>query len=72
MIMVFSSDGKILRVNNAWKNKLGYSVSELQHLKYKSILHPEATALFQKKLRKLNSVDVEEITLEIAGFNYII
>ncbi len=64
MIMVFSSDGKILRVNNAWTKKLGYSVYELQNLKYRNILHPLAISTFQKKLKQLNSPDTEEISIE--------
>lgn len=62
LIMVFSSDGKLIRVNEAWKNKFAYSAAEIPSLKFKNLLHPDAMASFQKHLRLLSSQ--EELTLE--------
>ena len=62
LIMTFSSEGKILRVNKSWKEKLGYTSYELQHLKLKNILQQEAYAPFQKALKTLEYQ--QEITLE--------
>jgi PAS domain S-box-containing protein len=62
LIMVFSSDGKLIRVNEAWKNKLGYNATKVPYLKYKNILHPEAVNDFQKQLRLLSSQ--QELTLD--------
>lgn len=62
LIMVFSSEGKLIRVNEAWKNKLGYTGMEVPLLKYKNIVHPDDFGPFQKKLRMLTRQ--EEVTLE--------
>ena len=62
LIMVFSSDGKIVRVNKGCQHKLKYSQAELHLLKYKNILKPEDFSSFQQKLRLLESQ--QEVTLE--------
>ena len=62
LILVFSSDGKIVRVNKACQNKLRYSLAEIQLLKHKNLIRAEEFTAFQKKLRLLNSQP--EVTLE--------
>lgn len=62
IIMVFSSDGKIVRANKACQQKLKYNEAEIQLLKHKNILKPEEYIGFQKKLRLLSTQP--EVTLE--------
>lgn len=62
LIFVFSSDGKILRVNRAWEQKINFSATEILNLKVRNILHPDSVAGFQKKIRMLGKE--QEVTLE--------
>ncbi len=64
LILMFSSDGKILRVNKACQHKLKYSNSEIQSLKFKNIVKAEELPSFQKKVRLL--ITQPEVTLETA------
>jgi hypothetical protein len=41
LIQVFAIDGKLLFVNNAWKNTLGYSDEDIVRLTFDEIIHPD-------------------------------
>lgn len=41
LIQVFTIDGRLLFVNNAWKNTLGYSEEEIQHLHLRDLVHKD-------------------------------
>jgi PAS domain S-box-containing protein len=48
-------DGRLLRVNRAFAAMLGYTVVELQSLKFAAITHPDDVALSLKVLSRLQS-----------------
>jgi PAS domain S-box-containing protein len=41
LIQIISMRGDILFVNKAWKDKLGYKDSEIEHMNLKDIVHPD-------------------------------
>lgn len=41
MFSIFDKDGQCMRINNEWKNVLGYTFEELQQHSYTELIHPD-------------------------------
>ncbi|AHM59022.1 multi-sensor hybrid histidine kinase [Flammeovirgaceae bacterium 311] len=52
LILTFTTDGRVVKTNNSWGRKLGYSRSDQSFLKIKDLLHPENYALFQESIKQ--------------------
>lgn len=53
LIQFFSLDGKLLFVNKAWKNTLGYSDEEIKGLNFRNILHPDYESVTFQNLQNI-------------------
>ena len=53
MLMVMDPEGRIMVVNQAWRDKLGYSESESKQLTIFDILHPEYMDVCKEHLEKI-------------------
>ncbi len=62
LIQVFDQSGNFLLVNLAWKEKLGYTDEEIQHIKFIDIIHPIYKSTTLENLRLIaNGEDIEKI-----------
>ncbi|MBN3870486.1 GAF domain-containing protein [Nostoc sp. JL33] len=63
LIQSVSPDGRILFVNRAWKETLGYNDADLEHLSIFQIIHPDDLGHFQTAIQSLFtgalSLDIE-------------
>lgn len=55
LIQVFKPNGELKFVNEAWRNKLGYTASESQHLKFVDVLHPDHRKQTLQSLLKITA-----------------
>jgi PAS domain S-box-containing protein len=55
LIQVFTIDGKLLFVNNAWKNTLGYTDEEIAHLHLRDLIHKDYQKETFALLEKMNT-----------------
>ncbi|MBE0647016.1 MAG: PAS domain S-box protein [Bacteroidales bacterium] len=51
--MLTALDGQLILVNNAFANMLGYTIDELQSLRFQDITHPDDMLLSEECIRKL-------------------
>lgn len=55
LIQIFQPRGEIIFVNDAWKNKLGYSENELKDLRFVDAIHPDHRRSTLEKLLKITA-----------------
>lgn len=55
LIQIFQPRGEIIFVNDAWKNKLGYSESELKDLRFVDAIHQDHRRSTLEKLLKITA-----------------
>ena len=55
LIQIFHPKGEIIFVNDAWKNKLGYSEAELKDLRFVDAIHPDHRRSTLGKLLKITA-----------------
>ncbi len=55
LIQIFEPRGEIIFVNDAWKNKLGYSENELKDLRFVDAIHPDHRRSTLEKLLKITA-----------------
>lgn len=55
LIQIFRPKGEIIFVNDAWKNKLGYTENELQDLRFVDAIHPDHRRSTLEKLLKITA-----------------
>lgn len=55
LIQIFQPRGEIIFVNDAWKNKLGYSEKELKDLRFVDAIHPDHRRSTLEKLLKITA-----------------
>lgn len=68
LIQIFSIDGKILYVNNYWKEKLGYNDAEIQGLTMKDLISPEYYEITKQRLFRIaNGEKLSRITTIFLG-----
>jgi len=68
LIQIFSIDGKILYVNNYWKEKLGYTDAEIKGLTLKDIISPEYYEITKQRLFRIaNGEKLSRITSIFVG-----
>ncbi len=53
LIQLFDNSGKLLFVNKAWKEKLGYTDEEIQTLNYYDIVHSQYISLVKNNVMKV-------------------
>jgi PAS domain S-box-containing protein len=66
MIQSVSPDGRIIFVNKAWRDTLGYTEAELSSLNLFDIIHPDSRAHCEETFEKVvkgQSVGVEDVVL---------
>ena len=54
-IQIFKPKGEIIFVNDAWKNKLGYSDEDIKNLKFVDAIHPDHRRTTLEKLLKITA-----------------
>jgi len=57
-------DGKFLRINNAFKEMLGYDEDELMNLTFTDITHPKDISIGLTQLKKLLNGEIDHSTFE--------
>ncbi|AFY82184.1 PAS domain S-box protein [Oscillatoria acuminata] len=65
LIQTVDAQGKILSVNRAWRETLGYSQEEVQHLSMSDIIHPHCNSRYYQLLSTLNGGCTQTVTFEI-------
>ena len=65
LIQLFDENGKLLFVNKAWKEKLGYADEEIKLLHYYDIVHPQYAPILK------NNVDKVAADEEIGNFKTV-
>jgi PAS domain S-box-containing protein len=62
LIQVFLENGDLVFVNEAWKQKLGYSQQEIKKLKFQNLIHPEYINQTHHYLQKIaNGEKIDKI-----------
>ncbi|WP_254568728.1 PAS domain S-box protein [Oscillatoria sp. HE19RPO] len=65
LIQTVDAQGKILYVNRAWRETLGYSPEELQHLSMSDIIHPHCNPRYHQLLSTLTGDCTQTVTFEL-------
>ncbi|MCT7957787.1 PAS domain S-box protein [Laspinema palackyanum] len=65
LIQTVDPDGKILYVNRAWRETLGYSPEDLQHLSMSDIIHPHCNPRYHQLLSTLTGDCTQTVTFEL-------
>ncbi len=68
LIQVFSLDGRLLFVNTAWKNALGYNDEDVEKMKLKDYVHPAHQAQMHNYLEAaLKGKDLDKIDTDFVS-----
>ncbi|MCT7962179.1 PAS domain S-box protein [Laspinema sp. D1] len=65
LIQTVDAQGKILYVNRAWRETLGYSPEEVQHLFVSDIIHPHCNPRYHQLLNTLTGDCTQTVTFEL-------
>ncbi len=58
LIQCLAKDGSFLYTNRAWRETMGYSVDEVNHLTLPDVLHPDSMQCCQERFLRLKSGEV--------------
>ena len=68
-IVLVDRNVKVLDVNNAFCEFLGYSKEELLSINYETLIHPDDKALMQEKVNDLFSGSIDRIELKVRYYS---
>lgn len=68
--LVMDFNGLIHRANSAWKNALGYTVSEMEERSVSELIHPDDRQIMNDAIARLNKgISVQELELRFISQN---
>jgi PAS domain S-box-containing protein len=62
LILTFTTDGRVVKTNNSWGRKLGYSRSDQAFLKLKDLFHPEHYSVFLESIKQAEATGESQIS----------